>query len=135
MFKTWFPLAAWAGLIFFLSHQPDLESGLPHFWDHILRKLAHVTEYAVLTFLAFRAFYGTGQAFGRAFGGAVVFAFLYSASDEYHQTFVPLRYGEVKDILIDSVGIFLTGVWLIKRNSSDRRREKDNRVLEIPTDK
>jgi len=38
------------GLIFFLSAQPDLSTGLGT-WDFILRKLAHITEYGVLWWL------------------------------------------------------------------------------------
>ncbi|MBI5103954.1 MAG: hypothetical protein HZB46_03005 [Solirubrobacterales bacterium] len=47
------PLALMA-LIFFLSAQPDLSSGLGS-WDLVLRKLAHMTEYGVLFLLWWRA--------------------------------------------------------------------------------
>lgn len=53
--KNWVFVFLWAGLIFFLSHQPDLRSGLPGQWDFILRKLAHITEYAILTLLLIKA--------------------------------------------------------------------------------
>ena len=42
------------GLIFFLSAQPDLSSGLEG-WDTILRKGAHMTEYGLLAILWWRA--------------------------------------------------------------------------------
>ena len=44
----------WAALIFALSSIPRSDSGLGT-WDEVLRKCAHVTEYAVLGFLLVRA--------------------------------------------------------------------------------
>ena len=92
---------AFMGLIFFLSAQPDLDSGLGTV-DLILRKLAHMTEYALLTVLwawALRPVTRLNIAI------AAVIAVLYAASDEYHQTFVPGRAGTIVDVLIDSVGV------------------------------
>jgi len=48
---NWFLVFIWAGIIFFLSHQPDLKSNFPSEYDFILRKLAHIFEYAVFDFL------------------------------------------------------------------------------------
>src|SRR3954467_549824 len=50
----WLPPVALMGLIFFLSAQPDLSSGLGG-WDILLRKLAHASIYAVLVLLWWRA--------------------------------------------------------------------------------
>jgi hypothetical protein len=52
--SAWLPAVAWAGLIFAVSSIPSLSTGLG-VWDLVLRKLAHVTEYAVLGFLLARA--------------------------------------------------------------------------------
>ena len=35
-----------------------------------------------------------------------VFGTLYAISDEIHQTFIPGRSGEIRDVIIDSLGIF-----------------------------
>ncbi|MBP9691492.1 VanZ family protein, partial [Candidatus Woesebacteria bacterium] len=43
----------------------------------------------------------------RIFLYAIVTALLYAISDEMHQTLVPTRTGQVRDILIDSIGILL----------------------------
>ena len=48
------PGIVWAGVIFALSSVPSLNSGLGT-WDEVLRKCAHVTEYAILGFLLLRA--------------------------------------------------------------------------------
>jgi hypothetical protein len=50
--SAWLPVAVWAALIFTLSSIPDLGTGLG-FWDTLLRKAAHVAEYAVLGALLF----------------------------------------------------------------------------------
>jgi len=55
--KLWGPVIVWAALIFALSSVPSLNSGLGT-WDEVLRKCAHVTEYAILGFLLLRAITG-----------------------------------------------------------------------------
>jgi VanZ family protein len=92
------------GLIFFLSAQPDLSSGLGT-WDLILRKLAHLGSYALLFLLWLRALAPlTGR---KAFWQAVAIAFVFAVSDEYHQSFVEGRHGSPVDVGIDTVGIAL----------------------------
>src|SRR5438876_818876 len=51
---VWLPVLAWAAVIFTLSSVPSLSTGLG-LWDTILRKGAHITEYAVLGALLYRA--------------------------------------------------------------------------------
>jgi VanZ family protein len=103
---SWGPVVIWAGLIFYLSSIPGLSTGWG-VYDLILRKAAHMTEYAVLTFLVQRAIRRTWSIF-RLSGVLVVsflFSFLYAISDEFHQGFVPGRTPSVVDVFIDSVGI------------------------------
>lgn len=96
--RLWLPVLVWAGLIFALSSIPSLGTGLGT-WDLVLRKLAHVVEYAILGALLQRALGRVAPAF--ALGVA------YAVSDEFHQTFVPGRSGTPLDVLIDSVGVAL----------------------------
>lgn len=73
----------------------------------VVRKFAHVTEYAVLCLLCIRAFRITGEwPFARVVVWSVLISIAYAASDEWHQTFVPGRGGVVSDVLIDTVGAF-----------------------------
>ncbi len=88
------------GLIFFLSAQPDLNSGLGT-WDTILRKLAHMAEFGLLWFLWWRAL-GYGN---RLLPALIAVAF--AVSDELHQTTVEGRVGSPVDVLIDSAGVAL----------------------------
>ncbi|WP_245575523.1 VanZ family protein [Alkalicoccus chagannorensis] len=38
---------------------------------------------------------------------ALIICVVYAASDEYHQTFIPGRSGEVSDVVIDGIGAFV----------------------------
>ena len=89
-------------VIFFLSAQPDLNSGLGTI-DLVGRKIVHMAEYALLCFLWWRALRSVTND-----RGAVLLAFLiasgYAITDEFHQTFVDGRDGTPVDWLIDSAG-------------------------------
>jgi VanZ family protein len=112
LFFAWLPVLLWMGLIFFLSSIPRLRvtEGLS---DLILRKLAHMTEYAILFFLFWRGWGQSGTfSVKKRLLTALVLTILYAASDEYHQTFVPGRAGRIQDVAIDTAGalggLFLT---------------------------
>jgi VanZ family protein len=94
----WLPVVAWAALIFALSAIPSLSSGLGT-WDTVLRKCAHVTEYAVLAALLVRAL-------GRELP-AFLAAVAYAATDELHQQFVRGRHASPVDVAVDAVGVML----------------------------
>jgi VanZ family protein len=100
-FLSFVPPLALMTLIFFLSAQPDLSTGLG-FWDFVLRKLVHAGVFGALTLLWFRAL---GPVTTRALAAAVLITFVYAISDEYHQTFVAGRHGSPVDVGIDAVGI------------------------------
>ena len=72
-----------------------------------LRKLGHLTEYAILAILLWRALRGTFTAFSRRFIAGITFlvAASFAASDEFHQSFVPTRTATVHDVFIDCVGV------------------------------
>lgn len=113
----WAPPVALMALIFFLSAQPDLNSGLGT-WDLIGRKLVHATEYGLLTFLWWRALRTVARgawpltlALGAALG--------YAGTDEFHQTFVHGRHGTPRDVLIDAAGMALAAFLIARR---ERRR-------------
>ena len=92
------PPTALMAVIFFLSAQPDLNSGLG-VWDTIGRKLIHMASFGLLWFLWHRALQ-TAVVYP-----AILITLAYAALDEYHQTFVEGRHGTPIDVLIDAVGI------------------------------
>jgi VanZ family protein len=82
------------------------------------RKGAHLVEYGVLSLLVFHALLAGGSVRRRALGGAFLFAFLYAASDEIHQSFVPGRYGKVRDVALDVLGAALVlSIYSRRRNT------------------
>jgi VanZ family protein len=98
--RRFLPPILWMVLIFALSAQSDLGTGLGT-WDYVLRKLAHLTEYGLLWWLWSRAL-GEGRR-----GPAAAIAIAYAATDEFHQTFVGGRHGTPVDVGIDAVGVAL----------------------------
>ena len=98
----WLPPLALMALIFYLSAQPDLTSGLGLI-DTIGRKIAHAAEYALLCFLWWRAFRERAPS-GRAALLAFALSVAYAATDEWHQSFVEGRNGTPLDVGIDAVG-------------------------------
>lgn len=147
-----FWVATVAGTIFWFSSQTGSESGeasrglmeiLFSFLDlneenketlHLLvRKGAHMTEYAVLGasvcvllyYLADMGYLRNACAMGMA-GGALALSSLFAVTDEIHQAFVPGRGPAVRDVLIDAVGaaIGITAVYLIYRH---KRRSHNHR--------
>jgi VanZ family protein len=112
--RYWLPALSWMALIFFLSSLQG--SSLSDFGslDFFVKKGAHITEYAILYLLLFRAFH-TVMDTRKALIVSAIIGVLYAVSDEYHQTFVPLREGRVRDVIIDSIGIFLMYLFLRRR--------------------
>jgi VanZ family protein len=103
--SLWLPVIACATLIFVLSGIPSLSSGLGD-WDLALRKIAHVSIYAVLGALLVRAI--------RHDLFAVLAAVAYAVSDEVHQHFIPGRSGAILDVFFDAIGV-LAGIVIFRR--------------------
>jgi VanZ family protein len=103
--SLWLPVLAWAAVIFAFSSIPSLGTGLG-VWDTILRKGAHMTEYAVLGLLLLRAL-------GRELP-AFALGIAYAITDEIHQHFVRGRHASPVDVLIDTAGVAI-GIFLLSR--------------------
>jgi VanZ family protein len=116
----WMAVVFWMGVIFALSATPSLASPFEPVYDFILRKLAHLTVFAVLTVLLFRAFRLHVAGPTHAWLLAMLAAALYACSDEWHQTLVPGREGTVRDIVIDSLGV--VGVWVLASRTRIKER-------------
>jgi VanZ family protein len=92
------PLVLW-----FLPTISEAKLATVHF---ILRKLGHFTEYAILAYLARRAFISSSYSFLREhwFRSALVLIIAYALLDEFHQSFVPSRTASIYDSAVDVVG-------------------------------
>ncbi|HEX5889445.1 MAG TPA: VanZ family protein [Pyrinomonadaceae bacterium] len=109
------PLVLWL----FPNTTPETLLGI-----HIItRKAAHFTEYAILAYLAARAFRTSPRPAlaNRWFIAALALVVAYALLDEYHQTFVPSRTGSVYDSFIDIAG-GLTALLIIRHWHNRARR-------------
>jgi VanZ family protein len=92
----------------------------------VTRKIAHLTEYALLGLLAARAFRGSPRDGLRArwFLVSLAVVVVYALVDEYHQTFVPSRTGSIYDSLIDMAGGFAALIAVRRRDRSSLRQRR-----------
>jgi VanZ family protein len=88
----------------------------------VTRKVAHFTEYAILAYLAARAFRTSPRPAlaNRWFLAALGLIVAYALLDEYHQTFVPSRTGSIYDSFIDMAGGLATLLVIRQRRKSRR---------------
>ena len=117
----WLPPLALMALIFALSAQPNLSSGLGLI-DLVGRKIVHMAEFGALCALWWRALAPT-LCFDRALAAAAAVAVLYAVSDEWHQTFTEGRHGSPWDVAIDAAGVGLA-VLLASRGRRAARRPR-----------
>ena len=87
----------------------------------VVRKIAHLAEYALLAGLIWLLLDSFGR---RGWLLPALIAICYAATDEVHQAFVPGRLGTPVDVVIDAVGAFC-GAWIISRISDHIRRKKN----------
>jgi VanZ family protein len=124
--KNWLPVLIWVGVIFLgstdlmsVEHtsrfivpflrwlKPDISPESLASIHFIVRKCAHVSEYAVLALLLLRAatfmtnLKRSIPILHVSVWGACL---LVAATDEFHQTFVQSRGASVRDFIIDSAG-------------------------------
>jgi VanZ family protein len=99
-------LAAFCSVIFWFSHQSGF-SFVPSLFPH-QDKLAHLSEYAFLGFLAWRCFRHQIKNPELLFVVSLGFCSLYGALDEIHQYFIPSRTFDVLDWLADNLGAGLS---------------------------
>ena len=122
-FKYWLPVLVWMIFIFIGSTDllsaehtsryigPFLRWFAPNVSDAtiasvqmVVRKSAHLTEYAILAALLYRAF---RQHRDRVLGIAFIIAALWAALDEFHQSFIATRTASPWDVAIDCVGALI----------------------------
>jgi VanZ family protein len=124
--KYWMPLLVWLGVIFlgstdlmsaehtsrfivpflrWLKPEISLETlASVHF---IIRKCAHLSEYAILALLLLRAsicMTNLKRLTLILYASVWIACFLVAVTDEFHQTFVMSRGPSARDVMIDSVG-------------------------------
>jgi VanZ family protein len=147
--RYWLPLLFWMFIIFGASADTQstqrtsrfLEPFLRWIWSDIspeqidgvrwvIRKMAHLTEFAILAWLWWRALRKPARKDGRPWswrtaGAALGAVMIYAASDEFHQTFVANRTGTFRDVCIDTAGAIagLGFLWMKHRLQHPSRGE------------
>lgn len=107
-------LLIWSAIIFYFSNIPGLRSAyVDDLTDFILRKTAHIIEFALLTLLSYRVGRLLFNKKNNAMLGAVFYNILYAISDEIHQIYVVARQGKILDVGIDAIGIFIVAIFLL----------------------
>ena len=143
----WAPLAVWLAAIFYFSTDAMSAAHTSRFVEPLIRRLlpdasyetvyavhvavrkcGHVAEYALLALLAFRAVRsGRPEPFRPRWAvAALTITALYALVDEYHQTFVSSRTGNLEDAAIDVVGAgaaLVALAWARRRANSAGRRD------------
>jgi len=97
--KRWLPAAVLMAAIFGFSSIPSRD--MPGFGmlDYLVKKGGHALGYALLALAYLR---GLG---GKRYRLAWLMALLFSATDEFHQSFVPGRHPSLVDVLVfDNLG-------------------------------
>ena len=94
------PLVYMAGIFFFSAQSRPVPVVSAHVWD----KLLHFVAYGGLGGLFYRASRGEGLGWTAAFAAAAIATTAYGASDEWHQSFVPLRDASIRDWFADALG-------------------------------
>jgi VanZ family protein len=142
--KYWMPVIVWMTIIFLGStdilsaehtsrflvpflrwFDPQISLAALAQIQFAIRKLGHLTEYAILAMLFWRAL-GSGTRWQMKmsilfFVAALVCA-IFAASDEFHQSFVPSRTSSPADAMIDICGA-LTGLAICWMFAVRRRSE------------
>jgi len=106
----WLPVFLWAVIIFAFSSLPQIKVSEFFLWDFIAKKTAHVSEYAILFALIFRATKGSWIL-------SFLATMLYAVSDEFHQSFVPGRTATFFDLGFDLTGANIASytIWKLKQ--------------------
>ena len=121
---AWLLFVSWLILIFYFSNQPgsissDLSNNvlktilnnlaISNFTvlAGILRKLAHFSEYFILSFLTLNLVKQYKVVSPYDFILVMFFCFFYASSDEFHQLFIENRMASFLDVLLDYSGSLL----------------------------
>jgi VanZ family protein len=119
----WGPVAAWLIVIFMGSSIGTLPSVDRGTLDRLMHWVGHLSEYAILALVLLRAL-KNGEALGwREIVLTLIVAAVYGLSDEWHQSFVKGRDGDLGTVGLDMAGALIgvaIGLWR-QRNSSKHR--------------
>lgn len=116
----WLPALVLMIVIFLVSSRPG--DGLPNFhdWDYFVKKGGHAVGYGLLALSYLHALPK------RNYVLAWLLAVLYSATDEFHQSFVPGRKASLMDVFVfDNLGAIIALFLHYRSFGTDHEKEID----------
>ncbi|MFN8382453.1 MAG: VanZ family protein [Anaerolineales bacterium] len=117
----WLPSLLLMSVIFAFSSRTSSELPNFHSWDYFIKKGAHAFGYGLLALSYMHTFKWDEKRYWLAW----LLAVLYSATDEFHQSFVPGRHSAISDALIfDNLGALIA---LTSHYFYWREHEKENK--------
>jgi VanZ family protein len=90
--------------------------------EFIMRKCAHIAEYAVLAVLWLLLINETTELRKYNFLISPFMVILYASSDEWHQSFIAGRTGHPIDVAVDCVGLLVAIIIIIILNRKNRNK-------------
>jgi VanZ family protein len=152
-FGWWILTVAWAVQIFWAStdtfepgrtqaviariielFDPSVSLSTVKTLNAVARKLAHLSEYAILSFLLYRSFVSRPvvnrsavnkerlPSGWRLAGWCILAATAYSLTDELHQAFVPGRTASLRDCAIDATGAAIAMLLVYRASWTSKTR-------------
>lgn len=106
--NKYIPAIVWMILIFTFSSRPDIPTNDIYIVDFIFKKTAHFFEYIILFLLWYKALGKKSPL------DAFTISIFYAFTDEIHQLFVPGRNGLLRDVAIDSTGMIILSILIVK---------------------
>ena len=131
--EFWLPTVLWASIIFSLSALTVTPSGDFYWQDFLVKKTAHIIEYALLFTFLYRALLNTTElSRKKAAFIALLLSGFYGLTDEYHQSFTPGREPRGRDVIIDTIGAGLAwlAIWKYLPTAPERLKSLA-RVLQV----
>lgn len=81
--------------------------------ENIIRKIAHFSLYALVGFLLMALFSTYNINEKNKIISTVTIGAIYAISDEFHQSFVSGRSGQVSDVFLDTLGVTVGGLFIL----------------------
>lgn len=121
----WLPAFVWAAVIFLFSSFPVISAAEFYWQDFVIKKTAHIIEYAVLGGLTYRALKENGINKVHAGYISVVVCFFYGLTDEFHQGFTSGRQPTLRDVIIDTIGggLAIYSIWNLLPKAPEKLKD------------
>ena len=81
--------------------------------EDVIRKIAHFSLYALVGFLLMSLFSTYNINEKNKIIYTVIIGAIYAISDEFHQSFISGRSGQVSDVLLDTLGVTVGGLFIL----------------------